>query len=124
MVYSDIQVYKFISLFTACFEVGTEVVVAALIYVDRLLSKQGIEIMTQTTAKSILHTALVLASKFYLDRFEKNTIFYVAAGLSKVQMRKMTDVFLDILEFKLNINEVEFNSYMSKLKTMVAYKFA
>ena len=80
--------------------------------------------MTQTTAKSILHTALVLASKFYLDRFEKNTIFYVAAGLSKVQMRKMTDAFLDILEFKLNINEEEFGSYLSKLKTMVAYKFA
>lgn len=124
IVYSDIQVYKFISLFTACFEVGTEVVVAALIYVDRLLSNEGIEIMTPTTAKSILHTALVLASKFYLDRFEKNTIFYVAAGLSKLQMRKMTDCFLDLLEFRLNITEEEFSSYMSKLKTMIAFKFA
>jgi hypothetical protein len=124
MVYSDIQVYKFISLFMSCFEVGPEIVVASLIYIDRLLSKNKLLIITESTAKSILHTALVLASKFYLDRFEKNTIFYAVRGLSKSTMRRMLDSYLDLIEFHLNIEEEEFNSYMSKLKIMVAYKFA
>jgi len=38
LIYSDIQVYKFISLFMTCFEVGVEVIVASLIYIDRLLT--------------------------------------------------------------------------------------
>lgn len=123
-IYSDIQVYKFISLFMACFEVGPEIVVASLIYIERLLRNNSDLVVTETTAKSLLHTALVLASKFYLDKFEKNTIFYAVGGLSKRQMRTMTDTYLDLIDFKLNVDEEEFNAYMSKLKTMIAYKFA
>lgn len=81
LIYSDIQVYKFISLFMTCFEVGTEVIVASLIYIDRLLTQNKDILITDSTAKSILHTALTLASKFYLDRYEKNTIFYAVGGL-------------------------------------------
>lgn len=124
MVYSDIQVYKFISLFMSCYEVEQEIVVAALIYTDRLLTLNSHIQMTPTTAKSFLHTALVLASKFFLDRFEKNTIFYAVGGISKSLMRNMTDSYLTLLDFNLNIDEAEFYQYMSKLKTMIAYKFA
>lgn len=87
LIYSDIQVYKFISLFMTCFEVGTEIVVSSLIYIDRLIRMNKDVIITSTNAKSILHTALTLASKFHLDRYEKNTIFYAVGGLSKKQMR-------------------------------------
>lgn len=81
LIYSDIQVYKFINLFMACFEIGTEVVIASLIYIDRLLTQNKDIYITDTTAKSILHTALTLASKFYMDRYEKNTIFFAVGGL-------------------------------------------
>ena len=104
-IYSDIQVYKFISLFMACFEIGPEIIVASLIYLERLLAKNKNFMISVTTAKSLLHTALVLASKFYLDRFEKNTIFYAVGGLSKSQMRSMTDSYLDLIDFDLNIEE-------------------
>ena len=124
VVYSDIQVYKFISLFMTCFEVGPEIVVAALIYIERLLTYNSELYLTETNSKSYLHTALVLASKFYLDRFEKNTIFYAVGGISKRQMRTMTDAYLGLINFHLNIEEEEFNSYMSNLKTMIALKFA
>jgi len=83
LIYSDIQVYKFISLFMTCFEVGIEVVVASLIYIDRLLTSNQDLYITDSKAKSILHTAMTLASKFYMDRYEKNTIFYAVGGLSK-----------------------------------------
>lgn len=36
----------------------------------------------------------------------------------------MLDIFLDLIEFNLHIEEDEFNKMMSKLKTMIAYKFA
>jgi hypothetical protein len=124
VIYSDIQVYKFISLFMACFEVGPEIVVASLIYIERLLKMNEGFLITDNNAKSILHSALTLASKFFIDKFEKNTIFYAVGGLSKRQMRSMLGIYLDLINFNLNIEEEEFNAYMSKLKTMIAYKFA
>lgn len=108
----------------SCFEVEQEIVVAALIYTERLLSFNNNIRLTPTNAKSFLHTALALASKFLLDKFEKNTIFYAVGGISKSLMRNMTDSYLALLDFNLNIDEAEFNQYMSKLKTMIAYKFA
>eukprot|EP00347_Sterkiella_histriomuscorum_P003675 403363375 len=123
LIYSEIQVYKFISLFMACFEVGTEVIIASLVYIDRLIAQNKDLYITESTAKSILHTALTLASKFYLDRYEKNTIFYAVGGLSKRQMRSMQDLYLDLIDFNLYIDESEYNRYMSKIKTMIAYKY-
>jgi hypothetical protein len=53
--------------------------------------------MNPDNAKGVLHTALTLAAKFYIDRFEKNTIFYAIGGLSKKQMREMITVYLDLI---------------------------
>lgn len=75
--------YKFISLFMQCFEVGPEIVVASLIYVERLLKKNKDFYLTERNSKSVLHAALTLSAKFFIDKFEKNTIFYAVGGLSK-----------------------------------------
>lgn len=56
---------------------------AALIYIDRLLSMNESLKLTSVNAKHLLLSAMALASKFYLDRFEKNTIFYASGGLNK-----------------------------------------
>lgn len=106
----------------ACFETGPEIVVAALVYLDRFLAKTELK-LTETNAKSLLHSALSLAAKFHVDRFEKNTIFYAVGGLSKRQMRNMLDTFLAVLEFRMHIEEEEFNGYMSKLKKVIAKKY-
>jgi hypothetical protein len=53
--------------------------------------------LTENNAKSVLHAALTLATKFHLDKYEKNTIFYAVGGLSKKQMRAMLDTYLDLI---------------------------
>jgi len=61
--------------------------------------------LTETNGKGVLHVALTLATKFCLDRYEKNTIFYGAvAGLDKIQMRVMTDAFLSLLDYEMYIS--------------------
>lgn len=106
-----------------CYDVGPEIIVASLIYIDRLLDKNKNLILTETNAKCILHSALTLASKFFLDKYEKKTIFYAVCGLSKNHMRAMLDMFLDLIEFQLYIDESEYSEYMSKLKKAIASKF-
>lgn len=86
-----------------CYEVGTEVVVTALIYIDRLLSRNSDLLITEVTAKSVLHTALTLATKFLMDRYEKHTIFYLVGGLTKRQMKNMSGLYLDLIGFDLFI---------------------
>ena len=124
--------YKFIQLFMTCFDVGTEILISALIYIDRLLSMNNDSttgqnsnfVLTDVNAKSLLLAALTLASKFYLDKFEKNTIFYASGGLTKRKMRNLLDTYLDLIDYKLVIQEEEFNGLMSTIKTMIAHKYA
>lgn len=107
-----------------CFDVGTEIILAALIYIDRLLSlNKGLR-LTELNAKPLLLSAMALAAKFYLDRFEKNTIFYAAGGLTKRRMRCLLDTFLELTDFRLNVEEEEFESLMSNMKSMIAHKYA
>ena len=65
--------------------------------------------MNEYNGKGVLHVALTLASKFFLDRYEKDTIFYgVVQHINKRQMRQMTDYFLELIDFRLYITEKEF----------------
>lgn len=85
-------------LFQQCFDVGHEIIIASLIYIERLFSNaasnNGIN-LNEDNAKCFVHVALALAAKFYEDRFEKGTIFYAVGGLSKTQMRMMFHYFLE-----------------------------
>jgi len=36
----------------------------------------------------------------------------------------MLGLYLDLVDFNLNIQEMEYAQYMSKIKTMIAFKFA
>jgi hypothetical protein len=92
---NEIQVYKFMQLFKQCFDVGTEILVAALIYVERMQAMNKELCITEDNAKCHLHTSLTLAAKFNTDRFESNTIFYAIGGLTKKEMRRLHHWFLD-----------------------------
>ena len=83
-------------LFIQCFDVGHEIIIAALIYIERIFSTShnGIN-FNEDNAKCFVHVAMAIASKFYEDRFEKGTIFYAVGGLSKTQMRSMVNYFLE-----------------------------
>ena len=90
-----------------CFKVDSGIVVVSLIYFYRL-SKLKALIISEYNAKGLLLTSLVLASKFYVDRFEKHTIFAAVGGISKKQMRKMLCSYLELINFELIITEEQF----------------
>jgi hypothetical protein len=85
----------------------------------------------------MLIAALTLASKFLLDRFERGTIFHILIGnhvgsnsnnkrsiSPKRRMRKMLDLYLDLLQFNLHIDEADYFRELSMIKNLVAEKFA
>lgn len=115
------EVFKILKLFVKCFEVGNEILVGALVYTDRILNYKGL-LMTEKNYKGLLIAGLTLATKFYMDRYERNTMFHIMLGNQtfdqhshhgkilnpKKRMRMMLGLYLDILEFKLNVNEEEY----------------
>jgi Cyclin len=70
-----------ISDFMKHFEISIEIVVAALIYTERIikLNSEWLE-LNERNDKALLHTALSIASKFYLDKFERKTNFHSMLG--------------------------------------------
>lgn len=114
---------KFIQLFASCYEnITAEIVISALIYIDRLLAMHE-EIgatLTECNGKGLLHVALTLATKFCLDRYEKNTIFYGAVvGMDRRQMRRMTDAFLCLIDFEMYISQEEYREAAVSINQLI-----
>jgi hypothetical protein len=80
-----------------CYNVGIEIVISALIYIERLLTANPGMVLTENNIKGLLHASLSLSAKFFCDNFEKNTIFYACNGLPKKRMRAMLDLYLDLI---------------------------
>lgn len=79
--------------------------VVSLVYIDRLLMKHPDIVLTFNNAKGLILTALFLANKFYDDRYENNTLFHAIGSVSKRKLRQMSDAFLDLIEFNLNVQD-------------------
>jgi hypothetical protein len=125
--YSELQISMSINLFLKCYdETSIELVIAALIYVERLLDaaskitgEDGARV-TQQNAKGILLTAMTLSSKFYLDKYEKKTIFYAfITNMPRWRMREMTDQFIRMLDFNFYIREDEYKNAESHIMFLV-----
>ena len=106
-IHNEIQlseVFKLLSMFSQCFNVDSEIIVAALIYTDQILAMNENLIITESNAKGILHSALTLAAKFFLDQFERHTMFHILLGVQhykqhdmRRRMRQMLDRFLELI---------------------------
>lgn len=145
------QVFKLFKLFQSCFKVDNEILIASLIYTDRILEmNQDWLIIDDINGKGMLLTALALAAKFFLDRFESHTLFHILIGdpyhkrrtenkllqtlapqrqfmfpkSQRRRMRMMQAKYLELIDFRLNICEEEYSAMMSRVKSMIATKFA
>lgn len=130
VLYSEIQVYKFIELFVKLFkEVKVDHVVIALIYIERLLLAADQlhgenSVLTDYNGKGVLHSALTLSVKFHQDNYEKNTEFYKAVlPFNMRKMRQMTDAFIEFLDFRFYVSQEEFQNASDQIKRMVKNQY-
>lgn len=60
-----------------------------------------------------------MAAKFYEDKFEKQTIFSAVSGLSRKQFRQVFDLFLDLIDFDLKVEEEDYYEALRSIKALV-----
>ena len=90
----------------------------------RVLSKNPDLILTYTNVKALLYLSLTMAAKFNDDKFEKQTIFSAVSGLNRKQFRQIFDLFLDLIDFDLKVEEAEYYNLLKKIKMLVQQKFS
>jgi hypothetical protein len=104
---------ELINVFLTCFSLGIEYLVVALIYMERVIKKNQDLVLTYTNMKNLLYLSLTIAAKFHEDKFEKQTIFSAVSGLTRKQFRQVFDLFLDLIDFDLKVEEEEYYCLMS-----------
>lgn len=123
----QLKVQDLMTTFLYRYDVGIEILVAALIYSERISSLS----FTERTSKNLLLTALALASKFFQDKFERSTHFFTMLTQAnsvkydkRVHMTQMLNAYLEFLDFRLVISEADYSSMMARIKNLIAKKYA
>jgi Cyclin len=107
---------------------SSEIVVVALIYLDRLVvrslkDEDGEFCLTQTNIRHAINGCLALATKFYNDKYESRTMFSTVAGITRREMRNIMDLILDVIEFDLVVREEDYSMYENKLHCLIKERY-
>ncbi len=131
-VKSEPLLHESIVRFLKCFSLCSEIAIVGIIYLDRLvvrsdMSREGHEgefCLTSANVHHALFGCLALATKFYNDQFETNTIFSAIIGCTRQKMRNIMNLILELIDFDLIVREEDYAAYENKLNKMIKDKFA
>jgi len=82
---SEQQLAVQINLFLNCFSIDTDLLLIAILYLDKIVVRCDDDFyLTPSNIKHAFFGCLVMAAKFYDDRFETNTIFSAIIGIKRL----------------------------------------
>lgn len=88
--------------------------ILALIYIDRYCTKTKSN-LTHLNIHKVLFTSVLEAFKFNQDHSYSTEFYSKVAGISVKEIIEMEADFLNQIEYKLFVNEKEFNTYEKSL---------
>mmetsp|Transcript_29711 Transcript_29711/g.52972 ORF Transcript_29711/g.52972 Transcript_29711/m.52972 type:complete len:151 (+) Transcript_29711:148-600(+) len=95
-----------------------ECFVLALIYIDRVSTKSQEFAVNSLSIHRALLTGLVVAAKFFEDKFYTNSYYARVGGISTLELNRLERQFLGSLDFALYVSEEEYTSYFERLMMM------
>ena len=90
--------------------------ICALIYIDTIAKKKTI---TNFNIHKILFSAILASIKFNEDKIYQNSYYSQIAGISTQELFKIENEFLNLIQFKLYIDEDKYLSYKLALETSI-----
>jgi len=91
-----------------------ETLIAALIYVDRILGT-GKFFITRTELHKLMLTSCVISLKYNMDDYYDNNYYAKIGNTTLTELNKMEKDFLERIEYKLFIDENEFKRYKNSV---------
>jgi len=101
-----------ISKYTICSE---EVFTIALIYIDRLIKRNGNALVNSVTIHRLLITSIMLGAKFFDDHYYNNAHFGKVGGVSCMEMNLLEIEFLFLINFNLSVEIGMYETYTKRL---------
>lgn len=97
---------------------SAECFVLALIYIDRVSAISQEFAVNSLTIHRVMLTGLVIAAKFFEDKFYTNSYYARVGGINTVELNKLELRFLTDVNFTLYVSEDEYTSYFDRLMMM------
>ncbi|KAJ4462760.1 putative cyclin-dependent protein [Paratrimastix pyriformis] len=108
--------------YMACSEACT---ILALIYIDRVIQFNNQSfVLTSLNIHRLLITSMVVAAKFFDDRYYTNLYYAQVGGISVAELNTMELDFLFLINFSLHVSEDHYRRYFSELKKHAASRHA
>ncbi|KAJ4461759.1 putative Crp/Fnr family transcriptional regulator [Paratrimastix pyriformis] len=100
--------------YMACSE---ECTILALIYIDRIIQFNNQSfVLTSLNIHRLLITSMVVAAKFFDDRYYTNTYYAQVGGISVAELNVMELEFLFLINFSLHVSDDHYRRYFCELK--------
>jgi len=103
---------KRIAKFSNCSE---ECFVLALIYIDRLIRKNGNFLVNSLNVHRLMITSIMLGAKFFDDQYFNNAYFGKVGGVSCKEINLLEIEFLFMINFNLYVETEMYETYNQRL---------
>lgn len=98
------RIARFFGCSGSCYVLG-------LVYIDRLIQRNPHIAVTSLSVHRLVFISLMVASKFHDDIFYSNSYYAKIGGLQLKEVNSLEARFLKFLDWKLQVNAVEFVKY-------------
>lgn len=110
----DINIYTFIDFVIEKFEFETNLIILAMMVLDKALKRKFV--LTDKNVHKFMLVVLMVTHKTYAEEIVKARCFAKALGISAEKLLELEFEFMDLIEFKVNINDTEFIPYKERMK--------
>ena len=118
----DVSIRTYLKRIKAHANCSDSVFVLALVYIDRVISLQGMKIDALNVHR-ILITSIMLAAKFLDDLFYNNAFYAKLGGITLSEINSLEIELLKLLRFSLYVDSDTYIKYENQLKSYVDKKF-
>lgn len=110
----SISVFEYLERILKYFHCSVECFVLSLIYIDRLI-KGARFVVNSFNVHRLLVTAVMVAAKYSDDSFFVNSYYADVGGVSLDEMNELEAAFLDMIDYNLHVNILEYQKYHNEL---------
>nr|CAG4710421.1 unnamed protein product [Naegleria fowleri] len=99
---------------------SAECYILSLVYMDRLVQSNPNFVISSLSIHRLLITSIMVAAKFFEDKFYNNEYYAKIGGIEKEEMNRLEIDFLYMINFSLHFQPPEFEQYKDEFIVLPA----
>ncbi|KAG2389529.1 hypothetical protein C9374_014089 [Naegleria lovaniensis] len=99
---------------------SAECYILSLVYMDRLVQSNPNFVISSLSIHRLLITSIMVAAKFFEDKFYNNEYYAKIGGIEKEEMNRLEIEFLYMINFSLHFQPPEFEQYKDEFIVLPA----